>query len=101
MLHDEIWQVIDKRASLHIEDDFQIENCREKLIEILSVDVTDTINFLEKTDKDKVLWISEVFEEIAYNLQNKQYIECLKKLDIKYPELKLTNTIRIAEEYMD
>lgn len=96
----EVRNLIKKRSLLHMNDP-AIEKYREKLIDLLSIKASDTIEFLESCDKDEVLWISEVFEEIAYNLQSKEYIACLKKVDRKYPELDLTDIIHIAETYMN
>ena len=101
MLNNNIKQVLEKRASLHIEDDFQIEECRNRLIELLSINEIDTINFLDICNREEVLWISEVFEEVAYNLQSTKYIECLKKVDNKFTDLNLTNFVKFAKDYME
>ncbi|MGG1555628.1 hypothetical protein [Paenibacillus ferrarius] len=78
-----------------------IENYREKLIEILSKDSSSTIGFLKSCTKNEILYTSEVFEEIAYNLQSKEYIKCLREIDKQNPELNLTLTIDIAESFME
>ncbi|MFD6576869.1 hypothetical protein ACFWD0_11845, partial [Bacillus subtilis] len=46
-------------------------------------------------------WISEVFEDLAESLQSKELINCLRKLDEKYPDLEMTNDIDIAESYIE
>ncbi len=96
----EIKNLLKERSLLHMNDP-SIEKYREKLINLLSISARDTIEFLESCNKDEVLLISEVFEEIAYNLQSNDYINCLKIIDMKYPDLNLTNIIEIAKEYME
>ncbi|MCL6605228.1 MAG: hypothetical protein K6T94_20380 [Paenibacillus sp.] len=93
-------KVIQERAMLHLNDPV-IGQYREKLIELLSRNKDETIHFLKSCSKDEILWISEVFEEIAYNLQSQDYIITLKECDKQYPDLNLTNIIETAESYMD
>ncbi|AYE34002.1 hypothetical protein [Clostridium septicum] len=93
--------IISDRSKLHDEDDYNIEICRERLIEILSKDEESTILILNELNEKEILLASEVFEEVAYNLQSNRYIECLKSISLKYPNLNLEESIEVAEEYMD
>lgn len=93
--------IISDRSKLHDEDDYNIEICRQRLIEILSKNEKDTILVLNQLNEKEILLASEVFEEIAYNLQSTKYIECLKSISYKYPNLNLEDSIEVAEEYMD
>lgn len=93
--------IISDRSKLHDEDDYNIEICRERLIEILSKDEENTILILNQLNEKEILLASEVFEEVAYNLQSNRYIECLKSISLKYPNLNLEESIEVAEEYMD
>lgn len=70
-------RVIYERSLLHFNDP-SIECYWESLIEELSQNVNETIVFLESCSRDEVAYVSEVFEEIAYNLQSTEYISCLK-----------------------
>ncbi|MCM3134382.1 hypothetical protein M3629_16430 [Paenibacillus polysaccharolyticus] len=99
-MHQEVREIIRKRAVLHMNDPV-IEKYREELIHVLSQNEKDTIDFLKKCSKEEALWVSEVFEEIAYHLQSVEYINTLKDINKKYPELKLTNVINTAVSYMD
>ena len=93
--------IISDRSKLHDEDDYNIEICRERLIEILSKDEKSTILILNELNEKEILLASEVFEEVAYNLQSNRYIECLKSIFLKYPNLNLEESIKVEEEYMD
>ncbi|WP_223556323.1 hypothetical protein [Lysinibacillus sphaericus] len=88
-------------AALLDDNDPRIEQKWEELIVLLSEDENLTLNFLQVCTKTELSFLSEVFEEVAYNLQSKKYIELLYCLDQRYPDLNLKRSIQIAEEYMD
>ena len=92
--------IISERIQINDEDDFNIEKCRNKLIVFLSENVKQTINILEQLDENEVLYVSEVFEEIAYNLQSTEYIKCLRDIEKKYPNIDISDSIEVAEEYI-
>lgn len=94
-------EIINKRAKLYKEDDYEIEKCRNELIEILSKDELLTIDILNQLNDEEILYTSEVFEEIAYNLQSVNYINCLEKIYIKYPHLNIKDAIEVAKEFTD
>ena len=66
------------------EDDYRIEKCRDELIDALSQDELLTIDILNQLNEKEIMYTSEVFEEIAYNLQSVNYINCLKYIEKKY-----------------
>ncbi len=94
-------EIINKRAKLYKEDDYGIEKCRGELIEILSKDELLTIDILNQLNDEEILYTSEVFEEIAYNLQGVNYIKCLEKIYIKYPHLNIKDAIEVAKQFVD
>lgn len=96
----EVKIVINERIQINDEDDFNIEKCRNKLIDLLSENVIQTISILEQLDENEVLYVSEVFEEIAYNLQSTEYIKCLRDIEKKYPNIDISDSIEVAEEYI-
>ena len=81
-------------------DDMGIQKCWEDITDILSENEEDTIAYQNNCDKDELYWISEVFEDISENLQSQEFIECLRRLDVKFPELDMTKDIDLAEEYI-
>ncbi|MFD0694971.1 hypothetical protein ACFQZT_12765 [Paenibacillus sp. GCM10027628] len=93
-------QIIKLRASLHMNDP-KIEEYRQELITVLSEDSKKTIDFLMSCTKDEILYSSEVFEEVAYNLQSVEYLKCLRFIDKQNPELNLTRCVEVAESYMN
>jgi len=100
MFEEKVRAVLGARALLD-DNDPRIEQKWEELIVLLSEDENLTLNFLQVCTKTELSFLSEIFEEVAYNLQSKKYIELLYCLDQRYPDLNLKRSIQIAEEYMD
>lgn len=92
-------EILDRRMKINDEDDYKIERCREELIELLSKDELLTINILNQLNDKEILYTSEVFEEIAFNLQSENYIKCLKNIEKKYPSLNIKDAIEEAIEF--
>lgn len=93
-------QILLKRMSLNIEDDFNIEKSRAELIKVLSQNKYKTIEVLNQLNENEILYTSEVFEEISYNLKSFDYINCLKHIEQKYSNLDISDAIKVAEEYI-
>lgn len=70
------------------------------MVEILSCNIYETIEYLEKCSKEDLYFISEIFEDVSEQLKSKEFIDCLRKLDTKFPELDMTKDIDLAEEYI-
>jgi len=82
-----------------VNDDCGMEKYWNKMTELLSLNEDTTIKYLEDCDADNLYWISEVFEDISANLKSQKFIDCLRKLDKKFPELEMAHDIDIAESY--
>lgn len=100
VIKNEMSNILEIRKSKHIEDDFGIQDCWNKMIWVLSQDLDLTISYLEECSEEDLNWISEVFEEISENLNSYQFIKCLRTLDKKYPKLNMTKDIDLAEDYI-
>lgn len=87
MLKQQIVPILEERSTISDEWDYGIEQCNQKLITLLTENISDTIAFLENDcTADQFSWISEVFDEIAEKTQSQAFIETLKKVASKYPE---------------
>lgn len=89
-----------RESKKNIEDDYGIQDCCDKMVDILSKDIYETITYLESCSEEDIYFISEVFEDVSEQLQSKEYIACLRRLDKKFPSLNLTEDINLAEEYI-
>ncbi|MDG5471433.1 hypothetical protein P6709_06715 [Jeotgalibacillus sp. ET6] len=100
MFDERVRAVLGARALLD-ENDPRVEQKWKELIALLSEDENSTLNFLQVCTKTELSFLSEIFEEVAYNLQSEKYIELLYLLGQRYPDLNLKRSIQIAEEYMN
>lgn len=100
MIKEDMAKIIEERKKKHIEDDYGIQECWEKIIDILSSDVQQTVVYLENCTQEELYYISELFEDISQRVQSPVFIECLRKLDEKFPELEMTQDIDLAESYI-
>jgi len=77
------------RISTETQDewDYGIEQCWKQEVEILSEDISGTIEFLKnECTADEYSWISEVLEELAERTHSKELVDCYRSLMGKYPE---------------
>lgn len=83
------------------DNDPSINDIWDKLTEYLSEDVEETINFLDNCPENQLYYISEIFEDISYNLKSERLIQELHKLNRKYPNLQMELDIKSAEECLE
>lgn len=95
-LKNKILELIKIVDSKHINDPSS-DTEMDKITELLLENVDNTINFLNEANEDILGWVCSDFEELSYKFQSKEFIECLKKLEEKYPK-KLTSEIQNAIE---
>lgn len=93
-------KIIDERKKKNIEDDYGIQVCWDKMVEILSNNICETIEYLENCSEEDLYFISEIFEDVSEQLKSEEFITCLRKLDIKFPNLDMTKDIDLAEGYI-
>lgn len=96
-----------KRIAIETQDewDYGIEQCWKKETEILTRNLTKTINFIEnECDDNTFCWIGEVFDDVAEITQSKEFVAAIKRraekvvddeerrsveIDVKFAEDKL------------
>ncbi|MED1919601.1 hypothetical protein [Brevibacillus sp. DP1.3A] len=100
MFNDKVKAILGARALLD-ENDPRIEQKWMELTDVLSENEDLTLNFLKDCTKTELSYLSEVFEDVAYKLQSKKYIQLLYLLDNRYPDLELKRHIQIAESYIE
>ncbi|MGG7143557.1 hypothetical protein ACQPVP_08830 [Clostridium nigeriense] len=69
----------------------------EPLIELLSKNEVDTIEFLRACSDEQLYWISEVFEDISNKFQSKEFVDFLKELQKDHPNADMELDIQAAE----
>ncbi len=80
--------------------DYGIEQCWKKEIEILSRDMTATINFIENECDDKTFcWIGEVFDDVAERTQSKDFLAAITKRAAKVVDPEERRSVEIDIRY--
>lgn len=94
-------KIINEIDSLFIEDT-RYPIFWNQLTQILSESEQETIDFLDSCNDENIINnISSVFDDISSNLQSDKFIECLKRLEIKFPNLFLYPMIEAAIYIME
>lgn len=81
-------------------DDPQVQNIWCELTSILSESLFETLQFLQDCSSDEVYWLSEVFEDVAAELKNIEFINCLISLQDKHQSIDIQNDIDFAKKAM-
>ncbi|HCN49648.1 MAG TPA: hypothetical protein DIT10_11235 [Chryseobacterium sp.] len=84
-LEDKILEIINVIESKHLNDPTKSDDYDE-ITNLLLSDVNQTIHVIENLNLDNLEHISSDFEELSYKFQSKEFVECLKKLEEKYPK---------------
>lgn len=95
-------EILSKRKSLDLNDDYSIYDCWTKEINILSENIQETITFLKNECTDEEFyWLSEIFEDIAYNTQSKEFINCIKNRLNRISDKNLIESIKTDIEFAE
>lgn len=86
--------------------DYGIKQCWKQEIELLSEDIPSSIAFLvEECSAEEFSWISEVIDDIVEKTQSREFLDCYKKLAVKYQdeckEYNIAGSIKIAEDILE
>lgn len=94
-----VTDIIEEMRKLHINDPAIYKYWDQLILEFN--DVNDTIRFLDGCTEEEIGWLSSVFDDLAFKFQSKEYAECLKRLDEKYPDNVLSDLVELAESCID
>lgn len=82
-----IREIIKKRAATNDEWQAGVEKCWAELSDALTEDINVTRKFLlEDCTADEASWVSEVYDDIIYKTQSKEYVDLLRKSIERFPE---------------
>ena len=66
MIKDIMDDIISERKSKNIEDDYGIQNCWNKMIDILSKDINETVAYLENCSEEDIYFIDDGIGYMQY-----------------------------------
>lgn len=99
MEREKVIDLLCERAFME-DNDPAIGKVWSEITKLLSEDSQETISFLLDCTEQQLFYMSEVIEDVSYNLQSQEYIDTLLFLNDKYPKLHMEEDIRIAKDYM-
>lgn len=91
-----IKDLIKELEKLH-PDDPRIKDYWEQLTKEMSISEAEAIEFISNCNEHEVYWLSAIFEDVSLNLQSRRFIDVLKEIQKKYPQLDLQMDIMYAE----
>lgn len=102
---DTIRKIIRKRSAMSDEWQTGVETCWIELVDALTENIDDTRKFLLKDcTADEASWVSEVYDDIVYKTQSREYIDLLRKSIERFPEedkkLHLSENLDLAVKTM-
>lgn len=71
------------------------------LIEILTKNEENTINFFDSCGENVLYWISEVFEDVSSHFQSKHFVTFLEDLGKRYTGADLSVDISYAKRAIE
>ncbi|MCT4686074.1 hypothetical protein [Vallitalea sp.] len=87
-----IEQMTQNGASPSLDDYF------DEIVDILSRNIDETMDYLDNCKKQELEWISPYFEDMAYNFQSKDFIMFLEELEKKHQDIDMKIDIESARD---
>ncbi|HDR7736241.1 TPA: hypothetical protein QCX99_003457 [Bacillus thuringiensis] len=70
----------------------------KEMTQILSKNQSETEKFLEERSSKELYFLSELFEDVAYEFKTDSFIQFLKELHLRHPDAEMEEQIEEAEE---
>ena len=92
-----------KKFYLTLDHEFDVrqEDYWKQLTSLFTENEEETIRFLDNCSAEDVDIASEVFDDVAKVLQSLKYIDCLHRLEKKFPDLCIEYSVAYAEFFTD
>ena len=102
MIKSEISEVIARRLAFDTEDYINIQKCWDKETEILTRDIAQTINFIEKECDDYTFrWIGEVFDDVTEITQSKEFVAAIKIRAEKVVDAEERHSVKVDVSFAE
>lgn len=80
-------ELLAKEKSLTEKTDGLFDVVFKQKVEILREDLEKTVAFLDECTQDEFYWVSNAFEDISEAFRDERFIECLKRNQLRFPEI--------------
>ena len=72
-------KTVAEAIALHPEDDHGYERCWKIMTEILTENMTETVNYLiNQCTDEEFFWIASVFDDVADKTQSKEFVRAIR-----------------------
>lgn len=101
MIEQKLKAIVEREKSLHINDP-AIEECWKEQTAIMLDDMVATKDFIAKRCSDEMLyWISAVFDDIAAETQDKEFISIICERTANMTDEEQRNSVMIDVEFAE
>jgi len=102
MINKQMSILIEKRKNIDPQNEYQIQQCWDEELDVLTVSLENTINYLNQASEEEILWVSEIFDDLVVCFKSKLLIDIYRAVQTKYPNISkdIEIDIRYAEEIM-
>lgn len=94
--YNQVNKILEERQSYH-PDDPRIQECWRELNKLLAVDEDGAIKYFNQCSENNILYLSEIFDDLSEHYQSKAFVEFLKTLQSKFPNIDISVGIKYAE----
>lgn len=72
-------ELIEENKKLELNDDCAQERIWQEMYDILSVNLNETMQYLDSISKEDISYVCSIFDDLSEHFQSKELIECMKK----------------------
>ncbi len=93
MFQDEFAKIEAVYAQIPMEDDRALMDCWERLTQLVCSHLDETIQFMRNCTEFQAGMISSIMDDVTIQLRSRRFIEALRELDRRFPQLGMAPLI--------
>ncbi len=99
-MKDKVKKLVEEVDLLDPQNDVLWEINRQKRIELLTVDLIQTIEYLDKCSEKELWWNTDLLEELMEHFKSKELITCVERNIKRCKNLDTIDSLKQELEYM-
>ncbi len=99
-MKDKVKKLVEEVDILDPQNDVLWEINRQKRIELLTVDLIQTIEYLDKCSEKELWWNTDLLEELMEHFKSKELITCIERNIKRCKNLETIDSLKQELEYM-
>ncbi len=99
-MKDKVKKLVEEVDLLDPQNDVLWEINRQKRIELLTVDLIQTIEYLDKCSEKELWWNTDLLEELMEHFKSKELITCIERNIKRCKNLDTIDSLKQELEYM-